>query len=429
MTAALAGAAFLVTRGVRRLPRDFFPARASLWLRHGLAALARPGAGAGSAIVALGLGVLVVLGMSLVERRLASQLSAELPTDAPSVFLVDVQPDQWPGVERILRQGGARGIESVPVVMARVSAIDGVRAEDLVQPQPVGERRAGGDREDRDRRRESRGGDGRRWALTREQRLTYMKDLPKDNEIVEGALWSDPRQAEVSVEQEFADDIGVKLGSTLRFDVQGVPLELVVTSLRTVDWQTFGINFFLVVEPGVLEQAPQQRLAVARLPKGGEQRVQDQLAANYPNVTLLRIREILEKILKVLGRIGLGIRFLGGFTVVGGSRHPGRGDQRGLGPARARGGAAQDARHDPPGGRGHVRRGVRPDRPGRGGDRHPRRHGARLGGGHPRLRDPLEIRSPGADGRPGRQRRPDRGRRPRRQLPGSGTAADRGSPG
>lgn len=302
VTAALAGAAFAVTRLVRRVPRDVFPARASLWLRQGLAALARPGAGAGSAIVALGLGVLVVLGMSLVERRLASQLSAEIPTDAPSAFLVDIQPDQWPGVERILRQGGARGIESVPVVMARLSAIDGVRAQDLVErPGRPGERR-----------------DGRRWALTREQRLTYMKELPKDNRIIEGALWSDPHRAEVSIEQEFANDIGVRLGSTLRFDVQGVPIDVVVTSLRTVDWQTFGINFFLVVEPGVLEQAPQQRLAVARLPLGNEQRVQDEVAAAYPNVTLLRVREILEKVLRVLGRISLGIRFLGGFTVVAG---------------------------------------------------------------------------------------------------------------
>ncbi|HBL30732.1 MAG TPA: ABC transporter permease, partial [Acidobacteria bacterium] len=76
-------------------------------------------------------------------------------------------------------------------------------------------------------------------------------------------------------------------------DVQGVPLELTVTSLRTVNWRTFGINFFLVVEPGVLEDAPQQRLAAFQLPRGTEQKVQDELAALYPNVTLLRIREIL----------------------------------------------------------------------------------------------------------------------------------------
>jgi putative ABC transport system permease protein len=237
-----------------------------------------------------------VLAMSLVQRRLAGQLSSEMPANAPSAFLIDIQPDQWPGVQRVLRDAGARGVESVPVVMARLAAIDGVRVEDLV------------------RRQEG----ARRWGLTREQRLTYLRELPKDNQIVAGKLWSDPARAEVSVEKEFADDIGVKVGTTLTFNVQGVPLDLAVTSLRTVNWQTFGINFFLVVEPGVLESAPQQRLAVARLPKDNEQRAQDALAASYPNVTLLRIREILEKVLKVVQRISLGIRFLGGFTVVAG---------------------------------------------------------------------------------------------------------------
>ncbi|HEY9419946.1 MAG TPA: FtsX-like permease family protein, partial [Thermoanaerobaculia bacterium] len=241
------------------------------------------------------------LAMSLVERRLAAQLAADSPEDAPSAFLIDIQPEQWAGVEQVLKQANAEGVQSVPVVMARLTAIDGVGAEELV-------------RQSRTSGREG----GRRWALTREQRLTYMTHLPEDNKIVEGALWSDPEMAEVSVEQEFADDMGLKLGSMLRFNIQGVPVDVKVTSLRTVDWGTFGINFFLVVEPGVLDNAPQQRLATARLPRGAEQRTQDLLAAEYPNITLLRLREILEKILKVLDRISLGIRFLGGFTVVAG---------------------------------------------------------------------------------------------------------------
>lgn len=321
VTAALAAAAFLVSWGVRKLPRDF---ALRPWLRHGLAALARPGAAAGGAIVALGLGVLVVLGMSLVERRVTAQLEKELPANAPSAFLIDIQPDQWQGVERLLRQQGGQGVESVPVVMARLAAIDGVRTEDMAER---GDRRDGGEPDGEEGRNgggrnggngEGRRGGGRRWALTREQRLTYMAELPKDNKIVAGSLWSDPAHAEVSLEKDFAGDIGAHLGSTLTFNIQGVPLDLRVTSLRTVNWGTFGINFFLVVEPGVLESAPQQRLAVARLPRGGEQRVQDLLAASYPNVTFLRIREILEKVLKVLRRISLGIRFLGGFTVVAG---------------------------------------------------------------------------------------------------------------
>jgi putative ABC transport system permease protein len=317
-TLLLTGAALLVSWLIRRLPRGG-AMTGRVWLRHGLAAIARPGSGTVSAIVALGLGVLVVLGMSLVQRRLSTQLATAIPPDAPTAFLIDIQPDQWPGVHDLLAREGATRIDSVPVVMARMTAIDGRSVEEL-----AGERRgrgpegrAAGDDEDQ-------GGNGgrergrRRWALTREQRLTYLSRLPKDNQLVAGSLWSDPSRPEVSVEKEFADDLGLKLGSTLSFDVQGVPLDLTVTSLRTVDWKTFGINFFLVVEPGVLERAPQQWLAAARLPTGTEQRVQDRMAAAYPNVTLLRIREILEKVARVLGRIGLGVRFLGAFTVLSG---------------------------------------------------------------------------------------------------------------
>jgi putative ABC transport system permease protein len=315
--ALLAGAAALVSRGVRRIPRD---AVRSLWLRHGLASLARPGAAAMSAIVALGLGVLVVVAMSLVERRLTAELSAELPKDAPTAFLIDIQPAQWPGVEALLKKAGALHIESVPVVMGRLSALDGKSVEELSRAEgpdqePSRERSSDGSG---GRRGPSRERGRRRWALSREQRLTYMQELPKDNVIVAGSLWSDPEHAEVSVEQEFAENLGIHLGSMLRFDIQGVPVDLKVTSLRTVDWKTFGINFFLVVEPGVLDRAPQQRLAAVRLPRGGEQRVQDLLAASFPNVTVLRIREILEKVVKVMDRIGLGIRFLGGFTVLAG---------------------------------------------------------------------------------------------------------------
>ena len=317
-TGLLAVAATGLAKSIGRLPRF-----SSVALRHGLGALARPGAATVGAIVALGLGVITVLTMSLVERRITHELSREVPGNAPSAFLVDIQPAQWPGVQALLARARAADVESVPVVMARIRSIDGRpvdriaaerknREEDREEP----ERRERGERgQERNESREER---GRRWALTREQRLTYLEKLPKDNVIVAGKLWSDPNRGEVSLEQSFAEDLGVGLGTKLGFDVQGVPLDLVVTSLRTVDWGTFGINFYLVVEPGILEQAPQQRVATARLAAGSEQRVQDLLAASYPNVTFLRIREILGKILGVLERIGLGVRFLGLFTVLSG---------------------------------------------------------------------------------------------------------------
>jgi putative ABC transport system permease protein len=110
----------------------------------------------------------------------------------------------------------------------------------------------------------------------------------------------------------------VKVGSLLVFDIQGVPVELKVTSVRTVDWGTFGINFYLVAEPGVLEEAPHHRIAAVRLSEERKQRVQDDLAAAFPNVTMIHIREVLERIAEMLRRLGLGVRLLGILTVLAG---------------------------------------------------------------------------------------------------------------
>jgi putative ABC transport system permease protein len=123
---------------------------------------------------------------------------------------------------------------------------------------------------------------------------------------------------EVSLEQRYAEDLGVTLGARLVFDVQGVPVELVVTSLREVTWESFRINFFLLVEPGLLEHAPHVRLAAAQLPDGAGQSLQDALAADYPNISVIRVREILERVRAALESIGLGVRLLGGFTVLAG---------------------------------------------------------------------------------------------------------------
>lgn len=307
----LLGVTLLLALGARLLTRRAAVQSRGMelrpWLRHGIAALARPGAGTLGAIVALGLGILVVLSMALVERQLARELTAQLPETAPSAFLVDIQPDQWPQVRKLLTDAGGTRLESVPVVTARIREIDGVPVDTLVERIGTRTEDEGQDHEDR----------SRRWALTREQRITYLETLPEDNEIVAGELWSRP-EGEVSVEQEFAEELGVEVGSELVFDVQGVPVSVVVGSLRTVQWDTFGLNFFLVAEPGVFDEAPQQRVATVILPQDREQVVQDALAEAVPNVTFLRVREILERIVAVLDRLGLGVRFLGLFTVLAG---------------------------------------------------------------------------------------------------------------
>jgi putative ABC transport system permease protein len=235
----------------------------------------------------------------LIETRLGHALRTALPENAPSVFLVDVQPDQWDGVRETMIAGGAQSIDAVPVVMARMREVDGQDVTELAAEL------------------EKQGKPS--WVFTREQRLTWLEELPESNELVAGELWSDPDRPEVSLEERFAADLGVSVGSTLKLDVQGVPFELAVTSVRKVDWKSFGINFFFVVEPGVLEDAPHFRIAAARLePAALEIALQNDLAEDFPNVTMMRVRPILEKVAGVLERLAFGIRALGSFTILTG---------------------------------------------------------------------------------------------------------------
>ncbi|GJM23436.1 MAG: permease [Planctomycetota bacterium] len=297
----MSGVARALTGLAGRLPRE----RLSPYVLNGVAALGRPSAGTRGALVALGLGVLVVLAMEVIGARISSEMRGALPEEAPSAFFVDIQRDQWGGVQTVLQEEGARNVESVPILMARFRAVDGVSVDDLREAA----------REEGGGRRRGRG----RWGFRGERRLTWMESLPEDNTIVAGELWSQPGVDEASLEADFAEDHGLGLGSVLAFDVQGVPVELTVTSLREVEWRSFGINFFLVVEPGVLDDAPHARLATARLDddSGADLTapVQDRLAVAYPNVTLLDVRRILSKLAELLDRLAMGIRALGLFTV------------------------------------------------------------------------------------------------------------------
>lgn len=287
----LSGAALAMSRLALKVPRTGL----GFTLRHGVAALARPGAGVIGAAVALGLGTLVVLALGIVGSRLEEELVNGAPPDAPTVFLVDVQPDQWEGVQEIMASEGMVNIDSTPVVMARMSAVAGRPIQELV----------------------SEGAGGRnRWTLTREQRLTWADELPGGNTLIEGQLWSDPNASELSIEAGFAESLGVGMGDTISFDAQGIPMTFLITSVREVDWASFRINFFLLVEPGTMQDELGWRLAAARIEPEREAALQSRIVEQFPNVGVLRIRPLLEKVAATLGRIALAVRLLGGFTVL-----------------------------------------------------------------------------------------------------------------
>ena len=293
----LAGALLLLAlgaRGVIALARRV-RWRGLAW-RQGAANLHRPGSHAGPVLVSLGLAVTLVVAITVLEGGLRAELVDRRPDRAPAFFFIDIQPDQAEPFARLVAEHGATApAELTPVVRSRLAAVNGV---------PI-------TRTERTRREEA-------WYLTREYVLTWAKDPPGHNTVVAGRWWTEAEAAReplISVEDEIAHQLGVGLGDTLTFDIQGVPVSARITSLRHVDWRSLASNFFVIFSPGALEGAPSTFIATVRAAPEQEGPLQSAVVAALPNVTAIPVREVLERVRGVLDQIALAVRLVAAFSV------------------------------------------------------------------------------------------------------------------
>jgi putative ABC transport system permease protein len=295
---ALAGGA----RGIVALVRSMAPR--SLVLRQGLANLYRPGSQAATAILSVGIGVTVIVAIVVVEASLMRQIRDNLPTEAPSFFFIDIQRDQREPFARFFADRHLQA-ELTPIARARLQAVG---------EQTVSAMSASG------------GLEGRRdaWYFQREYVVTVQASLPKGNRVVAGRWWDDGAARErplVSIEQEAAHHLGVTVGSTLTFDLQGRLVTATVASLREVNWGSLTTNFFVIFSPGALDETAMTAIATVRTPPddlAGDLAIQRAVVAAFPNVTAINIRHVLDAIGSVLTRLARVVRLMALFTVTAG---------------------------------------------------------------------------------------------------------------
>jgi putative ABC transport system permease protein len=290
---------FGLARGLMRLTRRLPRVRGLAW-RHGIAALQRPGGHAPRVVVALGMAVMLLVGVALLERVLGAQIDHEQQRQAPSFFFLDVQPDQRDAFARLVEREAGAPPALTPVVRGRLAAIDGERLTRTV----VDRRRARGEEDT--------------WYFTREYVLTWAEAPPAGNALTAGRWWTAAEAAagaRASMEETAARHLGVSVGSRVTFDVQGVAVDVEVTSIRRVDWQSLTTNFFVVLSPGALDGAPATWVATARVPAAAEPALQNAVVAAFPNVTAIPLRDVLERVSAVLGQIGVAVRLVAFFTL------------------------------------------------------------------------------------------------------------------
>jgi putative ABC transport system permease protein len=306
--ALVAATAWLLTRAARR----WFPSGAPYPVRQGVSNLFRPQNQTLSVTLALGFGAFVIGTIVEVGGSIRDELTLSFGAGQPNVLLFDVQPDQVDGVLALMPESVRPSADVTPLVTSRIAAINGRAPDDL---------RANPDREQRP--------EG--WAVRREYRNTYRPFIGRAESLVRGRWWDGTPGSEdattvdpgdlpgVSLEEDVAGSLRVDLGDTITWDVSGIEVPSVVMSIRRVDWERLEPNFFAVLEPGSLEDAPQTIVMVARLPDETQRAsLQRDLVGRFPNVSALDFSRVQEAIDTVLARVRQAVGFLGVFSALAG---------------------------------------------------------------------------------------------------------------
>ena len=248
--------------------------------------------------MSLGLGLALLVTVTLIDGSIRRQLTDSLPAAAPSFFFLDVPNRDGAAFDTFLRERTPEAaIERVPMLRGRIVSLRGIAAADYPAP-PEAE-----------------------WVLRGDRGITFAERPPEGSTVTAGAWWDADHDGPplVSFDQELAGELGLSIGDAVEVNVLGRAITAEIANFRTVEWESLGINFVMVFSPDTFRGAPYSYLATLTSPDGTEEAERGLLRAvadAFPSVTAVRVKEALETINRLVGDLALGIRAASGITIL-----------------------------------------------------------------------------------------------------------------
>jgi len=302
----------------RRLIRPSWP----FPLRQGIASLYRPGNQTRAVVLALGFGVFLMGTLYQVQYNILRSLDLRLGEARANVVFFDVQENQQAGIDSVIHAAREELIDETPIVAMRVASINGKSATAIADEIDKNRRLRDSTRIASGRGRGGRGNGevvrDRRgpWVFRREFRSTFRDSLTASERLVSGKWFGCPGASagtlgQVSLDSGVAVEMGVKLQDTITWNVQGVLIPTIVTSMRSIQWQTFAPNFFAVFDPKSLAAAPKQfAILVHASTPTAIAHLQRDVVARYPSISSLDLTLVQRTVQSVLGKVTMAVRFL-----------------------------------------------------------------------------------------------------------------------
>jgi putative ABC transport system permease protein len=270
-------------------------------LRLAIGNIHRPGVLTPSLVLSVGLGSTLLVAISLIDGNISRQLTKSLPERAPSFFFVDIPGRDLERFDQFLEQSaGAVTLVHVPMLRGRITEIKGIRAEQANTSEDA------------------------KWVLDGDRGITFSDTIPEGSTLVAGEWWNAAYRGPplVSMEADIAKGLGLEIGDAITVNVLGRSITATISNLRRVDWQSLGINFVMVFSPHSFAGAPTSYLATLTYQGGSDAKTEAALlnlsAKTFPAVTAIRVKEALDAINGIVGKLVIGIRAASGVTILAG---------------------------------------------------------------------------------------------------------------
>jgi len=252
-------------------------------------------------LISFSLAIKLLLFLIVLKNDIISDWQSQLPSDAPNAFLVNITQNELDPVNEYLAQKGIQASEFYPTIRGRVNAVNGEAVAREVSLQ---------DNEKKDE--EARSGIGR------ELNLTWLDEVPSQNDIIDGQWFGDDAVAEASLEESMMKRLDVKMGDTLTFLIGAQSFDAKITSVRKVNWATLKPNFFIILSPDVLSSFPATYISSVRI-EPEQKRDFSQLLRAYPTITAIDVDNFVKQIQSTIEQVSLAIGFVLAIVVLCGA--------------------------------------------------------------------------------------------------------------
>ena len=278
----LRGISWLIEKTAARMPRP-----KNALHRMALANLHRPGAATSAVVISLGLGLTLFAALALLEGNLRANLNSEFRNEAPAFFIVDIQKNQLENFKTAAYDiDGVSDVITVPFLRGVIKEINGTSSKDWTIVDK-----------------------NYSWVLRGDRGLSYGNNMGTETELVEGDWWPSDYDGppQISFGLKEAEGLGIGIGDILTINVLGRDIEAEIVSLREISWGNIGFNFVMMFDPNTLKHAPSTYMSTLKATPAAETEAHRTLTRSFPNITVIRMKEVLDSVQGVLNQISSAV--------------------------------------------------------------------------------------------------------------------------